>query len=71
MNLHTFFDADEGRTKYWIFCSKCGTRYHICASPQAALRAATRKGFDLETGTCKVCHVMESMQPLIEKRSAA
>jgi hypothetical protein len=71
MNLHSFYDAETHKTKYWIFCSKCGKHYYTCLSPKSALRAAVNKGFDLETGTCKVCHVMTSMQPLIEKRSAA
>jgi hypothetical protein len=71
MNVHSFYDEKTNRTKFWVFCGKCGKHYYICTTPKAALKSATSHGFDVETGTCKVCHVIASMQPLIEKRSAA
>jgi hypothetical protein len=69
--LHTWFDDRTATTKYRYICNKCGHKYYACTKPKSALSAAVRKGYDLETGTCRTCRVMDSMAVLTAKRSAA
>jgi len=70
MNLFTWFDEKTSRTKFRVICNRCGKKYHTCVTPQAAWRSAVKNGYDLETGLCKVCRVMDNMAVLKEKRAA-
>lgn len=67
--LDQWFDTSVNKTRFRDVCRRCGTKFHICDTPLAAHRAAERKGYDLETGLCKVCHLMESMKVLTTKRN--
>jgi transcription elongation factor Elf1 len=69
--LDMWFDEASKRTKYALVCRRCGHRFHVCTTPQAAHRAGVKKGYDLDTGLCRTCRVMDNMAVLIEKRSVA
>lgn len=67
--LNQWYDSDVGKTRYRDECRRCGHGFHICDTPGAAHRSAARKGYNLETGLCKVCNLMANMAVLTAKRS--
>lgn len=69
VRLDTWYDSSVGKSRFRCKCRRCGDKFHVCDTPLAAYRAAERKGYDLETGLCKVCHLMESMKVLTTKRN--
>jgi hypothetical protein len=70
VKLDQFFDHESKKTKYRIQCGLCDKQYHICTSPRAAEAAAIRKGWDSESGLCRVCHLMGRMKQRTESVSA-
>lgn len=68
--MDQWFDSAVNKTRFRDLCRRCGHEFHICDTPLAAHRAAVRKGYNLDTGLCKVCDLMDNMAVLAEKRSA-
>lgn len=53
--LEQWFDPKLHKTRFRDVCRRCGRKFHVCSSPQAAHRAAARKGYDFDTGYCRLC----------------
>ena len=66
-----WFDSAVGKTRFRDVCRRCGQKFHVCDTPIAAHRAAARKGYNLDTGLCKVCNLMDNMAVLAAKRDGA
>lgn len=59
--LNQKFDLKAHQSKYWCSCRRCGRKYHLCTTGSAAMRSAVKKGYDIETGLCKLCTL--TMEP--------
>lgn len=69
--MDQWFDSEVGKTRFRVSCKRCGHKFHVCDTPTAAYRAAERKGYNVDTGLCKVCNLMENMAVLATKRDGA
>ncbi len=53
--LDEFWDRRVHETRFRCVCRRCSRRFHTCKTPAGAYRAAVRKGYDLNTGLCRLC----------------
>lgn len=68
--LEQWWDASVGKTRFRDVCRRCGHKFHVCDNPLSAHTAAEKKGYNLETGLCRVCNVMDRMEVLVNNRGA-
>ena len=55
MKIEQYYDVHAGKTKFRTRCNRCNRPYPPGINPVNAERHATRKGFNPETGLCKLC----------------
>lgn len=55
VKIDQFYDIHAKKTKFKVHCARCNRGYPEGINPVNAERHATRKGFNADTGLCKLC----------------